>query len=108
LELIDIIELGWSYTLIVLIDCSFNESGTVVGFETLDDALIVGLDMCCEVWLKVFNSNTSETIRNDMPGEVVSKEKYLSVPCMDVPIPLKNPILIELSSHPCLCVISVI
>jgi hypothetical protein len=91
-----------------LINCSFDESGMVVGLETSDNALIIGLDMCCEVWLEVVNSNTSETIRNDMPREVVLKEKYLLVPCMDVPILLKNPILIELSSHPCLCIISVI
>jgi hypothetical protein len=64
--LIDVVDVGRGYTLIVAIDSSLDESGTVMSFEASDYALVVRLNMCGEVWLKIHNSNVLKVIGNNM------------------------------------------
>lgn len=80
----------------------------VMGFEASDDALVLWLDMRGEVWLEVFNSDVLKVGRNNMARKVILKEEYFLILFSKFAIPLLNPVLIELSSHPSLRVISVV
>ena len=79
-----------------------------MSLEALDDTLILWLDMHTKVWLEVFNLNVLKIGRNNVAGKFVLQEEYFSVLCLEFSIPLLNPILIEMSGHPGLCITSVI
>jgi hypothetical protein len=108
LQLINVIDLSRCYTLIVTINSMLNESSMIVGFEASDDALVFWLDVHGEVWLEVFNLDVLKVSRNDMAGEVILKEKYFSLLFSKFVIPPLDPLLVELGSHPSLCIISVV
>jgi hypothetical protein len=38
----------------------------IVGFEASDDALIIWLDMHCEIWLEIFNTNVPKIVWNNV------------------------------------------
>ena len=90
-----------------MINSLLDETG-VVGFEASDDALVFWLDMCSKVWLEVFNLNVLEAIGNNMARKVILKEQYLPFFFLELVIPLLNPVLIDLGSHPSLHIISVV
>jgi hypothetical protein len=79
-----------------------DKSGAAMGFEALDDALVLWLDMCGEVWLEVFNLDVLKVGRNNMARKVILKEEYFSI------LLSKFTVLIELSSHPSLRIILVV
>jgi len=108
LELIDVIDLCRGYAFVIMTNSLLDKSGMVVSFEASDYTLVFGLNMCGEVWLEVFNSDVLKVIRNDMAGEVVLKKKNFVLLFLKISIPLLDPVLIEVSSHPCLCIVSVI
>jgi hypothetical protein len=59
-----------------MIDGLLDKSGMVVVFEALDDALVIWLDVCSEVWLEGYNLDVSEVGRNDMTRKVILKENF--------------------------------
>jgi hypothetical protein len=79
-----------------------------MGFEASDDTLVLWLDMHSGVWLEVFNSDVLKVGRNNMARKVILKEEYFLIIFLKFVIPLLNPVLVELSSHPSLHVISVV
>lgn len=85
-----------------------DESRTIVGLEALDDALVLWLDMHGKIWLEVFNLIVLKIGRNNVAGKVVLKEKYLLILGTKLTIPQLNPVLVELSSHPSLCIMLVV
>ena len=80
----------------------------VVSFEASDYALVFGLNMCSEVRLEVLDSNILKVVRNDMAGEVVLEKKNFALHFLKLSVPLLQPVLIEVSRHPCLRIGSVI
>jgi len=79
-----------------------------VGFEATNYALVFGLDMRGEVGLKVLDPDILKVVGNDMAREIILKEKNLPSLCLKFSVLLLNPILIEVSGHPCFCVVSII
>ena len=107
LQLIDLVYLAGGNAFVIAIDCSLDESSTVMSLKAPDDALVIRLDMGSEIWLEVLNSNALKIWRDDMAREVVLQEKYLSVCFLQFPVPLLKPVLIQLRSHPGFCVVLV-
>ena len=95
------------YAFVIVVNSLLNKPGTVVSFEATDYALIFGLDMCGEIWFKILNSNVLKVIRNDMARKVVLKKEDLSSLSLKISIPFLDPVLIQVSGHPCLCIVSV-
>jgi hypothetical protein len=108
LQLIDVVNFRWSDAFVIAINSSLDKSGTVMSFEALDYALVVGLNMCSEIWHKVLNSNILKAVGNNVARKVVLKKKDFASLCLQFLIPLLNPILIEKGHHPCLWIAFVI
>ena len=108
LQLVYLIDLCRDYAFIIAIDGSLNEPCVVVGFEAVNYALIFGLYVCGEIWLKVFNSDVLKVIRDNMTREVILKKKNLAFFFLKFMIPLLDPLLIQVSSHPCFCIVLII
>ncbi len=89
-------------------NCSLNEAGLIVCFKTSDNTFVIWVNIHSQVWLKNFNSNVLKTFRDNMAQKVILKEKNLSFLCLKFTVPLKNLFLVEVGSHPCFCVISII
>ena len=79
-----------------------------MSFEASDYALVVGLNMCSEIGLEILDTDILKAIRNDMTREVVLKEEDFTSLFSKFSIPLQQPVLIEVSGHPCLCIVLVI
>jgi hypothetical protein len=108
LQLVDVVDFGGCYAFIVTVNGSLDESCAVVGFEASDNALVLQLDMCSKVWFEVFNSDVLNVGRDNVAGKVILKQKYFSILGRKFTIPLLNPVLVELSSHPSLRIMLVI
>ena len=65
-ELIDVIDFGRGYTTVILVDSTMDIGGTVMSFETSDDALVHWLNVCCKVWGEVLNTDVLKTLWNNM------------------------------------------
>ena len=108
LQLIYVVDFRRSYAFVIAINGSLYGPGAEMSFEASDYALVFGLNMCGEVWLEVFNSNVLKVVGNNMAREVVLEKKNFALCFLKFSIPLLNPVLVEVSSHPCLRIVSVI
>ena len=53
LKLVNVINFGRCYSLVIVIDSLLDESGLVVGFEAADNPLVFGLNMHSEIWFEI-------------------------------------------------------
>src|SRR5258706_16141518 len=85
-----------------------NKFCTVMGFEATNNTLVIGVDVCSQVWFKVFDMNICESIWNDVSREIVLQEEDFSSLISELGIPIQQPLLIECSRHPCFCIVSIV
>jgi hypothetical protein len=79
-----------------------------VGLEASDDALVFRLDMSSKVGLKVLNPDALKIWWDNVAREIVLKKKDFPLLSLHFLIPPLNPVLIQVCSHPGLCVASII
>ena len=78
-----------------------------MSFEATDYPLVFGLDVCSDIWLKILDLDVLKVAWGDMSRKVVLKQKNAASFCLKFTVPLLNPLLIKVSCHPCLCIVSV-
>ena len=66
LKLVDIVDVGGSDIDFIEINCILNKLSMVMSFERTNDALVVRLYVCSEIWLEIFDLNVGEIIGNDV------------------------------------------
>ena len=76
----------------------------LLGFKASYNALILWLNVCSEVGLKIFGANALKARGNNVARKIVLQEKYLLFLPLKFTVPLLNPFFVEISSHPGLCV----
>ena len=108
LELIDVVDISRGYTLVIVTNSLLEELGLVMSFKASNYALVIRLNMCCKICLKVFDSDVLEIGGNNMTREIVLEKQNFPFLHLKFPIPLLNPVLIQLSSHPHICIALVI
>lgn len=91
-----------------MIDGMLNEQTTIMGFEAFDNALILWLNMCGEVWFEKYDFDILKAIWNGMGREVVLKEKDFMLLLLKLQIPMSQPWLMKSTGHPCLHIVVII
>jgi hypothetical protein len=92
--LVDLVDIARCDSFVISVNCPLNKTSAVVGFEAPDDPLVIGLDMCSEIWFEIFDADILKTLRDNMTREIVLQKKYLPILFLEFPVLLLNPFLI--------------
>jgi hypothetical protein len=84
LKLVNFIDEGWRYIVVISINGSADELAAIVCLEAVNDTGIIGLDVGGEVGCKIL----------DVATEVVLEQKDMSILSSQLLIPLVQPLLI--------------
>lgn len=63
-------------------DHVLDEPHPLVSFEAADYPLVIWLDMGCEIWLKIYDSDVLKVPRNNVAREVVLKQENFVPLCL--------------------------
>jgi hypothetical protein len=75
IKLIKLINLRRGDISFIAVNGTTNVFRTVTSLETLNSALVLGLDMCSEGWCKVSDFDVLKVIGNDVTREIILKEE---------------------------------
>jgi hypothetical protein len=77
IELIKLVNLRRGDIGFIVVNSTMNVFRTVTNLETLNNALVHGLDMCSEVWCKVLDFNVLNIVGNDVTREIIFPSTHL-------------------------------
>ena len=66
-----------------------------MNLEALNDALILWLNMCCQIWFEIHNLNLLQIIWDDVTAEIILEKEDIVLFPIQFCIPLMELVLVD-------------